>query len=202
MTPPIQTSPNALLTPKEAAAQLGVAPVTIRLWAQENKLPFTLTPGGHRRFRQEDIDNFVNQHMNKPAPTLSVLIVDDNEEHAEFLSEYIHLMGKDINTAIAYDGFEAGQLIYEMKPELVLLDLIMPGMDGYAVCQRIKNNPATKNIRIIAMTGFSTPENIERILKAGAEVCLSKPINTQKLTEILLQSVNQHGEQKETAQSL
>ena len=197
MTPPIQTSPDTLLTPKEAAAQLGVAPVTIRLWAQENKLPFTMTPGGHRRFRQGDIDNFVKQHMNRQAPSLSVLIVDDNEEHAEFLAEYIHLMNKGINTAIAYDGFEAGQLVYEMKPDLILLDLIMPGMDGYAVCQRIKNNPATQNIRIIAMTGFSTPENIERILMAGAEVCLSKPINTQQLTEILLQSANEYGEQEQ-----
>ena len=174
-----------LLTPKEVAQQLGVAPVTIRLWAQENKLVFTTTPGGHRRFKQEDVDAFVAQHMNKIHTQLSVLIVDDNEQHAEFLQEYIHMLDADIITNIAYDGFDAGQLIYEMKPDLILLDLIMPSMDGYSVCQRIKQNPATANIRVIAMTGFSTPDNIERILSAGAETCLSKPIDTKVLSDIL-----------------
>jgi len=143
-----------LLTPKEVAQQLGVAPVTIRLWAQSNKLPFTTTPGGHRRFKQQDIDNFVAQHMSKSSPQFSVLIVDDNEQHAEFLQDYIQLLNNNIHINIAYDGFDAGQLIYELKPDLILLDLIMPGMDGYSVCQRIKDNPATANIQIIAMTGF------------------------------------------------
>jgi len=186
-----KASQSALLTPKEVAQQLGVAPVTIRLWAQENKLVFTTTPGGHRRFKQQDIDDFVAQHMNKTHNQLSVLIVDDNEQHAEFLQEYIHLLNADIITNIAYDGFDSGQLIFEIKPDLILLDLIMPGMDGYSVCQRIKQNPATANIRIIAMTGFSTPDNIERILKAGAETCLSKPIDTKVLSDILAQTTSQ-----------
>ena len=183
-----KTPQTLLLTPKEVAQQLGVAPVTIRLWAQENKLIFTTTPGGHRRFKQKDIDAFVALHMNKTHTQLSVLIVDDNEQHAEFLQEYIHLLNANIITNIAYDGFDAGQLIYEIKPDLILLDLIMPGMDGYSVCQRIKQNPATANIKIIAMTGFSTPDNIERILKAGADTCLSKPIDTKVLSDILTQT--------------
>lgn len=183
---------NKLLTPKEAATQLGVAPVTIRLWAQENKLPFTTTPGGHRRFRQKDIDEFISQHMNTQSPKLSVLIVDDNEPHAEFLSEYIGQLDAGINTAIALDGFEAGQLIYESKPDLILLDLIMPGMDGYSVCRRIKNNPTTANIRVIAMTGFSTQENMQNILDAGAERCLSKPFSTETLREIIFKLINSH----------
>ena len=188
----LPVSANPLLTPKEVAVQLGVAPVTIRLWAQENRLPFSTTPGGHRRFRQEDVDEFVKNNMNKQPPECTVLIVDDNEKHAEFISEYIYLMDQNISTAIAYDGFEAGQLIYEKKPDLILLDLFMPGMDGYSVCERIKNNAATSGIRVVAMTGVGTPENIKRIIDAGAETCLKKPINVQKLTEIVLQSVSGH----------
>ncbi len=186
----IMSISEKLLTPKEAAAQLGVASVTIRLWAQENKLPFTTTVGGHRRFKQQDIDEFINQQMNVRSVKYTVLVVDDNEQHAEFLSDYINRIDPSINTFIALDGFEAGQLIYETKPDLILLDLVMPGMDGYSVCQRIKNNPLTAHIRFVAMTGFSTPENIEQVLKAGAETCLDKPINTSVLTEIVLKSIN------------
>jgi len=186
------SSASKLLSPKEVATQLGVAPVTIRLWAQENKLPFTTTAGGHRRFKQQDIDEFITQHMNVQSPKLTVLIVDDNEPHAEFLSEYISQLDHSINTVIALDGFEAGQLIYETKPDLILLDLIMPGMEGYSVCKRIKNNPTTANIQVIAMTGFSTPENIERILSAGAERCLAKPISTETLSEIVLGCLHTH----------
>jgi CheY-like chemotaxis protein len=101
-------------------------------------------------------------------------------------------MDQNISTAIAYDGFEAGQLIYEIKPDLILLDLVMPGMDGYSVCERIKNNDATSDIRIIAMTGVGTEENIKRILNAGAESCLKKPIDVKALTEIIFQSVKSH----------
>jgi len=180
------------LSPKEVAQQLGVAPVTIRLWAQSNKLPFTTTAGGHRRFRQSDIDAFVSQHMNKSSAQFSVLIVDDNEQHAEFLQDYIQSLNANIQINIAYDGFDAGQLIYELKPDLILLDLIMPGMDGYSVCQRIKNNLATAHIQIIAMTGFSTPDNVIRIINAGAEMCLSKPIDTKVLSELILQTNKNH----------
>jgi len=178
------TAEHSLLTPKDVANQLGVSPVTVRVWAQENKLPFITTPGGHRRFKQADIDVFSKQNFGQQSTAYSVLIVDDDAQHAELLSEYFKYMPFETRTYIAHDGFEAGQLINELKPDCVLLDLMMPGMDGFSVCQRIKENPASKNIRVIAMTGYSELENVTRILQAGAEQCLSKPIDKQTLTQL------------------
>jgi len=164
-----------LLSPKDVANQLGVSPVTVRVWAQEKKIPFITTPGGHRRFKQEDVDEFANQHCR--SSSISILIVDDDEQHAELLSEYIKYMPIEASTYIAHDGFEAGQLINQVKPDCVLLDLMMPGIDGFSVCKRIKETPATQHIRVIAMTGYTELENVTRIIQSGAEKCLSKPID-------------------------
>ena len=175
---------KTLLSPKDVANQLGVSPVTVRVWAQENKLPFVTTPGGHRRFKQEQVDEFAQQHGGRKSTSLSILIVDDDEKHAELLSEYFKYMPLDTNTYIAHDGFEAGQLINQVNPNCVLLDLMMPGMDGFSVCQRIKSDPTTANIRVIAMTGYSELENVQRILQAGAEQCLKKPISRDIINKL------------------
>lgn len=175
---------QTLLTPKDVANQLGVSPVTVRVWAQENKIPFITTPGGHRRFKQSDVDSFSEQNFSKKSSAYSILIVDDDTQHAELLSEYFRYMPLETRTYIAHDGFEAGQLINQLKPDCVLLDLMMPGMDGFSVCQRIKQDEATKNIRVIAMTGYPDLENVQRILQSGAEQCLHKPINRQLITDL------------------
>jgi len=175
---------KALLTPKDVANQLGVSPVTVRVWAQEKKLPFVTTPGGHRRFSQEQVNEFAEQHGGRKSASLSILIVDDDEQHAELLSEYLKYMPLETSTYVAHDGFEAGQLINQISPDCVLLDLMMPGMDGFSVCQRIKDNPATRHIRVIAMTGYTDLENVQRILQAGAEQCLKKPISRSSISEL------------------
>jgi len=173
-----------LLTSKDVANQLGVSPVTVRVWAQENRLPFVTTPGGHRRFKQEQVNEFAQQYGCRKSASLSILIVDDDVQHAELLSEYFKYMPLDTQTYIAHDGFEAGQLINKVKPDCVLLDLMMPGMNGFSVCQRIKDDLTTTNIRVIAMTGYTDLENVQRIMLAGAEQCLKKPISRQSIYKL------------------
>jgi CheY-like chemotaxis protein len=75
----------------------------------------------------------------------------------------------------AYDGFEAGRLVQQFKPTVVLLDVMMPGIDGLEVCRSLKGDPQTQDIRVVAMTGFHTPELQKKMLAAGAQVLLSKP---------------------------
>ena len=97
----------------------------------------------------------------------------------------LSLASGDVKVELAYDGFEAGQKIEIFQPNIVLLDLMMPGLDGYEVCHRIKQDPRTKSIRIIAMTGYPTEENKEHILSEGAEICLAKPLNREQLLGLL-----------------
>lgn len=180
-----QVEQNHWLCPREVAAQLGVSPVTVRLWAQQDKLGFSITAGGHRRFRQQDVDAFRHQLAQKKNHQHRVLIVDDDRQHAELLKDFINDLTLTARIYIAHDGFAAGQLLEQYHPEIVLLDLKMPGMDGFEVCQRIRQQADKRPVRIIAMSGYDTAKNTQRILAAGAEHCLSKPIQLNKLAQLL-----------------
>jgi len=67
----------------------------------------------------------------------------------------------------------------------LVLDLMMPGMDGYEVCRRLRARPTLNHIRIVAVTCLSSPENVDRILAAGADACLEKPIDSERLLAVL-----------------
>lgn len=180
-----QAQQNHWLCPREVAAQLGVSPVTVRLWAQQGRLDCSITAGGHRRFRQRDVDAFQHRLTQSTGQRRSILIVDGDRQHAELLNDFINDLPITADSYIAYDGFEAGRLLAQHHPEIVLLDIKMPGMDGYAVCQRIKQQADQQSVRIIAMSRYATAENTRRILAAGAEQCLSKPIQLSELAKLL-----------------
>jgi len=186
---------DALLTPNQVADLLRVSPVTVRHWALGGKLQCVTTPGGHRRFAQADVEQFARDHgvrvAGEDSPTPRVLVVDDNAALAEYISELLNTQVPDIVVDIAHDGFEAGEKLHTFKPGVVLLDLMMPGLNGFVTCRRIKTEQATRHVRVIAMTGFPSGENVQRILAAGAEVCLAKPVRAADLLQALGSDVNQ-----------
>ena len=85
----------------------------------------------------------------------------------------------------AADGFEAGRLTATFRPDVVLLDLRMPGRDGFQVCRTIKADPATSHTLVIAMTGFYSPETEARILECGAVRCFAKPVEPSTLSAFI-----------------
>ena len=176
-------------TPNEVAQLFMVSPVTVRQWAQKGLLNAALTAGGHRRFLHQELIRFAVERgltLNWPgAGQAKILIVEDDDQVAGFLYEFLQCRPGVEAVDIAESGFEAGRKVQSFNPNLVLLDLMMPGMDGFAVCHNLKADPATRGIRVLAMTGYPSAENIERIMDAGAEVCLSKPIDTARLLELL-----------------
>lgn len=177
---------KSYLTPNEAAALLMVAPGTLRVWAEKGLIKAHTTAGGHRRFLREEVERFrLAQVGGGHADPRRLLIVDDDVALCRYLSALIAAVPQPPATAVARDGFEAGRLLYGFRPQTVLLDLMMPGIDGYQICRQIKQDEATRGVRVIAMTGYPTPENVARILAAGAEVCLSKPIDEQRLLGLL-----------------
>ena len=177
------------LTPLEVAELLMVSTASVRLWATKGLLPAQTTAGGHRRFLTRDIEAFAKERGisidARSSGDLKLLIVDDDAQLAAYLRELLDGRPGIEALEVAVDGFDAGQKIQTFQPNVVLLDLMMPGMDGYEVCARLKGDEGTQDIRVIVMTGYCSQENIERMLSAGAEVCLSKPLDKIALFDAL-----------------
>ena len=173
------------LTPNQVAELLMVSPITVRQWAQKGELAAMTTPGGHRRFLHEDLVRFAKKRgLALAVPddgTLRILVVDDDQPFAGYLCSLFNTLPDALTWDLAHDGFEAGTKVQTFRPHVVLLDLMMPGLNGFEVCLRLKNDPSTRAIRVIAMTGYFSPENDQRIRDAGAEVCLAKPFDQQSL---------------------
>ncbi len=170
---------------------LMVSPATLRAWAAKGWLVAQLTAGGHRRFLRCDLEDFAARRgLRLLAPSaqvqripLRVLVVDDDPSFSHFLRELLQLQG--FSVVLAGDGFAAGRQVESFKPDVLLLDLKMPGLNGFDVCQEIKTNPITRHIRIIAVTGFASAQNRRLILAAGAETCLAKPFQSHELLALL-----------------
>jgi CheY-like chemotaxis protein len=103
-----------------------------------------------------------------------ILIVDDDPHLLDMLNEM--LSAHKYETEMASSGFEAGIKVGKFKPGLIILDLIMPEMSGFEVCRQIKEDPDTSHIKILAVTGYDTEENRNRIMEAGADGYMAKPL--------------------------
>ena len=110
-----------------------------------------------------------------------VLIADDNEPNVELLEAY--LAGLDIDTEIAVDGQDTLDKVAAFKPNLVLLDVMMPKLSGFEVCQRLKADPATSGVMILMVTALNELGDIERAVEAGTDDFLSKPVNKLELVK-------------------
>jgi CheY-like chemotaxis protein len=116
---------------------------------------------------------------NEDLKTANILVVDDNEQNLELIQAYLEDI--ECNTIPARDGLIALDLIKESKPDLVLLDVMMPKMSGFEVCRRIKNNPATADLPVIMVTALNELGDIERAIESGTDDFLSKPVNKLEL---------------------
>lgn len=169
---------------------LMVSPITIRQWAARGILKAELTLGGHRRFLREEIARVAGERGVTPAQTgrgdiLRILIVDDDVPLVSLLSE---ILSREPSLTIesAFDGFDAGKKVAQFEPDVILLDVLMPGLDGFEVSRRLKADPASRDIRVIIMTGDASPSNVRRALAAGAEMCLEKPLDYRRLVDLLV----------------
>jgi excisionase family DNA binding protein len=162
---------KSLLTPAEAAKLLHVAPTTIRHWAQIGRLPFITTPGGHRRFNKQDILALMSASKANVEKVFSILIIEDDEDFADMLAQFLEILFPNINIKTAYNPFDAGDLLNTFKPDLVMLDLMIAGINGFSICHRIKSSPATASVNVIAMTGASTEENKKKTRRKQEENC-------------------------------
>jgi excisionase family DNA binding protein len=170
------------LTPNEVASLLMVSPITVRQWAQKGLLEAQTTAGGHRRFSRAVVEAFARERgVHLPETHQRLLIVDDNRELNGYLAALFEAEVPGLEIYSAHDGFEAGRWVQAHKPTVVLLDVMMPGMDGIEVCRSLKGDPDTAHVRVVAMTGYHTPEIEKKILAAGAQVLLKKPFASEQV---------------------
>lgn len=113
--------------------------------------------------------------------TPRILIADDDPLGAELLEAYLGEIDSELRTAS--DGEQAMQLVSGWRPDLILLDVMMPRISGFEVCKRLRGDPATRDIAIIMITALDQPSDMERAVEAGTDDFISKPINK---TDLLL----------------
>lgn len=109
-----------------------------------------------------------------------ILIADDNHQNCELLDAYLADEGYQIE--MVYDGQQTLDAVARLQPDLVLLDIMMPKVSGYEVCQRLKSNEETRNIPIVMITALAEMGDIEKAVNAGANDFLTKPVNKLELT--------------------
>jgi excisionase family DNA binding protein len=158
-----------------------VNPSTVQNWIRNHKLKAYVTPGGHRRVSRADLLAFLHEFgMPIPAelaesPPL-ILIVDDEEDIRDLLSQVMQSEDGKFEVVTATGGVEALLFIGERKPELLILDIMMAGMNGLEVCRKVKGNAATRQIKIVAITGKQDPAIRLSVLEAGADLFFTKPL--------------------------
>ena len=169
---------------------LHVDPGSVANWVDQGLLRAHRTPGGHRRITADALIQFLREHQMpipealNPGP-VKILVVDDEPAITHLIARAIKGAQPGYEVAEAHDGFKAGTMVATLRPDVVILDLRMPGMDGYEVCKLIKSENATKHAHVLAMTAYPSQENQERIVDCGAKVCMSKPLDLELLMKEL-----------------
>jgi CheY-like chemotaxis protein len=113
----------------------------------------------------------------------TILIVDDNPLNMKLVSFLLAKRGYDVRCAA--DGEEALELLQEFRPTLILMDMQMPGIDGFELTRRLKADPATRGIVVIAVTAYAMKGDEQRVREAGCDGYLAKPIDTRLLPQVV-----------------
>jgi CheY-like chemotaxis protein len=118
-----------------------------------------------------------------PAALRRFLVVDDNEDLATSLASLLRLSGREAQ--VAHDGASAVRAVAAVRPDVVLLDIGMPKMNGYEACRRMRETPGGEQLLIVAMTGWGQSEDRERSRLAGFDAHVVKPVRHAALMELL-----------------
>ncbi len=116
-------------------------------------------------------------------PLPSILVVDDNEDNAHIIRDYLEARGYPIH--VAYNGDEAMELFAREKPSLVLLDVMMPGRDGWQVCREMKESEWGRDVRVIMVTALQDWTDKRQAIETGADDFVEKPFELARLAMVV-----------------
>ena len=182
-----------LYTTGEAAEVCKVSQQTIIRCFDSGRLKGFRVPGSKfRRIPRQSLIQFMKEN-DIPLDSIDsgkkkILVVDDDAEIVELIVDVLTRDGR-FETKTASRGYEAGIATQRFRPELILLDYMLPDVNGNVVCQTIRKNPEFENIKIIIVSGVVKQDEIDQLLKSGAEDFIKKPFDiaalTNKITSVL-----------------
>ena len=177
-----------LYTTHEVAKLLGVTPITVIRWIDSGKFKCFTTVGGHRRIDHDELVNFA-QTFNLPwqgeeelaeRKEFVVLAVDDEADILEIYKDMLNAV-PGIKFISVSNGFTAGAKLVEERPDLVLLDFLMPELDGFEFCQFMRQDPRFKDIPVLAVSALKTEMDMARMRQVGVTDILNKPFSEKDL---------------------
>ncbi len=165
-------------------------------WIRQGHLDAYTTPGGQYRVYADVLAKFMqSQGMRLPdevreilaeqAKIEEVLVVDDDQELNDLIKQFLDKRYPDFKVNQAYDGYDAGKAITEHKPDVVLLDINLPGVDGYKLCRQIKSDENLSRPIVIAISGITDDDVKKRAHEAGADAFVGKPLDLESLPTLI-----------------
>ncbi len=170
-----------LLKSNDAAKYLGVSRSSLTNWVKQNLLGSGLTPGGHYRFTVDELDKFAEKRGLRIPKTLNdsgkikILVIDDDGAFREFIKDALDVFS-NFELREASDGMQGVLLIGTWQPDLVILDLRMPNMNGIDFCRLLRQNEDTEDVKVIITSAHLSAEAKAEILKLSVDVVLEKPV--------------------------
>ena len=163
----------------------------VNRWIKSGKLPAFQTPGGHYRVSKDEFRKFLERHdipviedFFKESYKKKILVADDDVKMVKVICDILQVRYKELELETAYDGYEALITAGNFQPDLMILDIRMPQVDGLEVCRRLRDNKAlSSKIKILAMTAHTESYDRDTVIAAGADEYLVKPVDIKTLVE-------------------
>ncbi|MFH2203913.1 MAG: response regulator [Elusimicrobiota bacterium] len=166
----------------------GVFPSTVINWIKEGRLKASQTPGGHRRVTHADLSSFMHECGYPPLDATilrkRIMIVDDDPSVCRMLKRAFEVSKETVDVETVSSGIDALVTIGKNPPDLVILDVVMPIMDGASLCASLKENPATRGVKLIAITGKRLLAKKQRFIQDNTDAFMRKPLDIRKLLAV------------------
>lgn len=163
---------------------LGVSRVTVYKWIRDKKIEGVRLPGGRWIILKKEAERIIKERGLEELETekeIKILIGDDNVDIVNSLKEFLERKNENYRILTAYNGFEVGKYLYSFKPDILILDIFMPGLTGFEIINIIKKDEKLKDIIIIVITGYPEEENLKKLKEEGADYIFIKPFDYNEI---------------------
>ena len=189
--PDIHSTPEPPLTTGDIARYCNTSATQVNRWIHSGVLSAFKTPGGQNRVTREEFKRFLKKHempleedFFRERTATKILVVDDDQSVVSAICNLLKVQPEDFLVEEATSGYEALLIAGDFKPDLIVLDIRMPEIDGFEVCRRLKTNKKMDYAKkILVITGYSESYKHQEILNAGADDYLLKPFEMRTFLE-------------------